>query len=52
MTVNDAIGFAIDHPTLVSSAGFFLCGLLLGYMMGIRGRRRRVAVTHRVDPRF
>ncbi len=52
MTVTDAIGFAIDHPTLVSSAWFFLCGLLLGYMMGGRRIRRPPSVTQRVDPRF
>jgi hypothetical protein len=54
MTVNDAIGFAIDHPTLASSGGFFLSGLLLGYLAGRRGRRARDVSTtgRRIEPRF
>lgn len=54
MTVNDAIGFAIEHPTLVSSTGFFLSGLLLGYLAGRRGRNARdiSATGRRIEPRF
>jgi hypothetical protein len=54
MTVNDAIGFALDHPTLVSSGGFFLSGLLLGYLAGRRGRRAiaTIAAGRRIEPRF
>jgi hypothetical protein len=54
VTINDAIGFALDHPTLVSSGGFFLSGLLLGYLAGRRGRRARDvgATGRRIEPRF
>jgi hypothetical protein len=54
VTINDAIGFALDHPTLVSSGGFFLSGLLLGYLVGRRGRRAsgNVAAGRRIEPRF
>jgi hypothetical protein len=54
MTINDAIGFALDHPTLVSSSGFFLSGLLLGYLAGRRGRRplATFAASRRIEPRF
>ncbi|MNL86048.1 hypothetical protein D3C87_2145930 [compost metagenome] len=55
MTINDAMGFALDHPTLVSSGGFFLSGLLLGYLAGRRGNRKsreNHIAGQRIEPRF
>jgi hypothetical protein len=54
VTINDAIGFAVEHPTLVSAFGFFLAGLFLGYCAGRRGRNARDlrAIGRRIEPRF
>jgi hypothetical protein len=53
MTFGDVIVFAIDHPMLVSSTGFFLTGLFCGYVVG-RGRRSKIESNpyRRIEPRF